>query len=68
MTRVGGSVLFTTEWTYLYYIVNPTIGANNVVVTTSVSTTLYSDATSYTGAKQIAQPNASATNVISNVT
>jgi len=57
-----------TEWTYLYYIVAPTVGVNNIVVTTSISTTIFADSTSYTWAKQTAQPNASATNVIAGVT
>ncbi len=48
---------------YLYYLLNPATGANNVVVTaTSGNLQGYGAATSYTGVKQSAQPDASATN------
>ena len=67
MTRVWwAKLLIGTEWSYLYYINNPTIGANNVTINTSSSTTVYANAVSYTWANQ-SGINASATNVITNV-
>lgn len=47
----------TVATVYLYVLVNPASGANNVVVTASASGSLiYSAASSYTGAQQIGQP------------
>ena len=58
MTRIAVISLTGTENDYLYYIIAPSLGANDVVTTTSSSTTIYADSLSYTGAKQSAQPNA----------
>ena len=46
---------------YGYYLVAPTTGANNVVVTMSSAATIWGVAASYTGARQSGQPDASAT-------
>ena len=51
----------TTFRIYLYYLINPASGANNVVVSSSSSTTIRSSSTSYTGARQNSQPDASGT-------
>lgn len=45
-----------TNYLYLYYLINPATGANNIVVTPSGSTYLELCAASYTGAKQSGQP------------
>lgn len=55
MTRVntqaiGGS---TFNNVYLYYLINPSTGANNIVVSGSGSTFIYCAATSYTGVFQV---------------
>lgn len=47
------------EGTYLYYLINPSLGANNVVISTSSSTGIRSASVSYTGALQSGQPDAS---------
>ena len=43
---------------YLYYLVAPATGANNVVVSSNAAKDIYSVASSYTGAKQTGQPDA----------
>lgn len=43
---------------YLFYLIAPATGANNVVCSASASEALYANAVSYTGAKQSAQPDA----------
>lgn len=47
------------RFAYLYVLTNPDSGTNNVVVTASTSHFLGAGATSYTGAKQTGQPDAS---------
>ncbi len=47
---------------YLYYLVNPPTGANNIVITKSTSVSIRSCSASYTGVKQSSQPDASASN------
>lgn len=44
---------------YLFYLINPATGANNVVVTAAVSDTIRAVSASYTGVKQSGQPDAS---------
>ena len=46
----------------LYYQVSPSTGSNNVVVTTTGTTYIYSASSAYTGAKLTGQPDASNTN------
>lgn len=46
---------------YLYYLLNPASGANNVVITFGGSHFILGTAADYTGVKQSAQPDASAT-------
>lgn len=54
---------------YLFYLVNPTTGANNIVATYANSGNLkYGIAESYTGAKQTGQPDAVANNVTNSAT
>lgn len=62
MTQVGRVTNATTESTYLYFLVNPSTGANNIVASKSASDLIQLGAVSYTGAKQTGQPDASTTN------
>lgn len=48
----------TTERMYGFYLINPSTGANNVVVSSSSSTRWAQLAASYTGVKQSGQPDA----------
>jgi hypothetical protein len=59
MTLVDKQQGTSTNYSYLFYLINPATGANNVVVSASSSCAIYSDAVSYTGAKQSAQPDSS---------
>ena len=56
ITSSGNSVT-----NHLYYLLNPATGANNVVVSLSVSNNVASGCASYTGIKQSGQPDSSAT-------
>lgn len=57
MTPVNSVVNFPSDNNeYLYYLTNPSTGSHNVIVTTSASATIYSDAASYTGVSQTGQP------------
>jgi hypothetical protein len=64
MTLVG-KVLTTQgsndRWVYLWVLVAPATGTNNVVITASSATSLWGVAAEYTGASQTGQPDASAT-------
>jgi len=51
------------RWIYLYYLIGPATGANNIVLTTSGDTTGVSNAVSYTGARQSGVPDANSTAV-----
>jgi hypothetical protein len=53
---------------YLWYLAAPTSGANNVVATLSTGSHVLLTASSYTGAAQIGNPEAFATNTVSNST
>ena len=50
------------NWQYLYYLLNPASGPNNVVITALSSHYLISEAASWYNVKQSAQPDASTTN------
>jgi hypothetical protein len=58
MTKISG--LQNGRWNYLWYLIAPATGANNIVVTTSASDILRSVAASYTGVKQSGVPDATA--------
>lgn len=58
MTRIS-HVWSGWERIYLYYLINPSTWANNIVSTFSWSTTIYSESTSYTWASQTWQPDSS---------
>lgn len=56
------------QYIYLYYLLNPASGANNVVASESSTDGLYGIASSYTGVKQSAQPDANNTQATSSAT
>lgn len=53
------------RWSYLYYLIAPTTGANNIVISASVTTFLGSAAASYTGVDQTSPIDASTKNTTS---
>ncbi|CAB4177308.1 hypothetical protein UFOVP998_9 [uncultured Caudovirales phage] len=53
----GGSA----RWSYLYYLIAPATGANNVIISASGVQSIAGASASYTGAKQTGQPDASNT-------
>jgi len=57
-----------TQFIYLYYLLNPTSGANNLVTSSGGTLLGYGQASSYTGAKQSAQPDTSNTAVSASTT
>jgi hypothetical protein len=59
MTEIDSHTDGAGPTTYLYYLIAPAIGANNVVISASGSSALVGSAISYTGAKQSGQPDAS---------
>lgn len=70
VTYAGTSLTFINKntdptngyWGYLYYMVAPATGTNNVVVSLSSSVLLWAYSASYTGASQTGQPDANITN------
>ena len=62
MTRINATQYSTTAWEYLYAMVAPTTGANNVVVSLSVANPVWAHAVSYTGVSQTGLPDAQTTN------
>ena len=62
MTLVGKVQAPSNNWQYLYYLLNPASGSNNVVITAGSSHYLISEAASWYNVKQSAQPDASTTN------
>lgn len=54
MTLVDKQEPAGDRWTYLYYLVAPATGANNVVISASASTFIGAAAASYTGVAQVA--------------
>ncbi len=52
----------TNEWIYLFYLINPATGANNIVISASASVNIDGTGVSYTGANQATQPDNSTTN------
>ena len=54
-----------SRWAYMYYLINPASGANNVVVSTSDTPDfIIAKSTSFTGVKQSGQPDASTTGTV----
>lgn len=61
MTKLGSS-LQNTRFTGYYYLLNPSLGANNVVLTGSTSDVIEAYSASYTGVNQTGNPEASTSN------
>lgn len=62
MTAVSTAFQLTGDrMVHCWYLINPASGANNVVISASSSQTIAGCSTSYTGAKQTGQPDASNT-------
>lgn len=62
MTLIDRRSISATEFVYLYYIVAPATGANNVVISRSTSGFTSGNSASYTGASQSGVPDAFTTN------
>lgn len=62
MTRIDTQIYTAGRSDYLYYLVNPATGANNVVISTSSSTDIGALSTSYTGVAQTSPIDVSAKN------
>lgn len=62
MTQIASIQVPGDRWLYLFYLLNPASGANNVVVSAAASIAIQGMSSSYTGAKQTGQPDASSTN------
>jgi hypothetical protein len=62
MTLIGKLQAPSNNWQYMYYLLNPAGGPNNVVITASSSHYLISEAASWSNVRQSAQPEASSTN------
>src|ERR1700733_4087511 len=62
MTIIGKVQAPSNNWQYLYYLLNPPSGSNNVVITAGSSHYLVSQAASWYNIKQAAQPDAMTTN------
>lgn len=58
MSQSGSTSGTTGILNYLFYLVNPTTGTNTVSITQSAADTITSSSISYTGARQILQPDA----------
>lgn len=66
MTRISWINNWTSESIYMYYLIAPATGANNIVATTSSSATVIMQNASYTDIKQSSQPDASNTSAYTN--
>ena len=62
MTLLGKVQAPSNNWQYLYYLLNPSSGSNNVVITAGSTHYLISQAASWYNVKQSAQPDALTTN------
>lgn len=63
MTFINKTFVAADRYRYLFYLIAPATGANNVVITSSTSGGFKSgNASSYTGVKQSAQPDANVVN------
>ena len=56
MTLIDKRLITGDRWVYLWYIVAPSTGANNVVISASSSVVIAGCSASYTGASQTGQP------------
>jgi hypothetical protein len=58
MTLIGKVQSPDNNWQYLYYLLNPSSGSNNIVITAASAQYLISEAASWYNVKQSAQPDA----------
>lgn len=68
MTQAGKVISGTVGDIYIYYLTNPSTGTNNIVASKTGTDLFYVLGSSYTGAKQSGQPDASNTNTASAAT
>lgn len=68
MTQVSKLQNTTSRFTYLYLLLGPATGANNIVVSTSSLSYIEGNSASYTGVKQTGQPDATGSNSASSGT
>lgn len=61
MTLVAKFLSLNSRWEYMFYLLNPTSGSNNVVISSNATTNIVAASASYTGVKQSGQPDASST-------
>lgn len=59
MTRQATNAIGTVARSYQYYLLGPSTGANNIVISASASVSIQADNVSYTGVKQSGFPDAS---------
>lgn len=64
MTRIGTATSSVTDTGYLYYLLNPSTGTHNVVITATAGAVngIRGISASYAGVKQSGQPDANSTN------
>lgn len=55
---LGAGTTYTNRYSYMFYLLNPASGANNIVITTSISTRMDAVSASYNGVLQSGQPDA----------
>lgn len=68
MTRLAAFLTPADRWTYLYSLLNPAIGAHNVVVSLSGTSNIATINASYDGVLQLGQPNATSSATSTNAT
>jgi hypothetical protein len=62
MTSIASPIVIQSNVrTYLFYLIAPSTGANNIVISASQSGTIYGASSSYSGAKQTGVPDSSST-------
>ena len=60
MTRAGVGIIAANNISaYMYYLLNPSTGTNNIVISSGSSVLFQGEGVSYTGARQTPQPDAS---------
>lgn len=62
MTLISKTFVLADRYRYLFYLVAPATGANNVVISSSTSGFIAGNSLSYTGANQSGQPDSFAVN------
>lgn len=68
MTRQATLAIGTVARSYMYYLIGPATGANNIVISVSASVSIQSDNVSYNGVSQSGFPDASSATTASATT